>query len=65
MLSYIDIEAFATANYRATTQSGSTSQNTHPANLPPKQLAMRRKQMTERILAAAKPTKTRQTKPSS
>lgn len=65
MLSYIDIEAFATANYRATTKSSSTSQDTHSASLTTTQLTIRRKQMAERILAAAKPNKARQTKPSS
>lgn len=57
MLSYIDIEAFATANYRAATKPSSTSQEIPSVYLTNTQLTLRRKQMAKRILAATKQTR--------
>lgn len=62
MLSYVDIEAFTTYDYRATTKTGSSSQDKTSANLTPTQITLRRKQMAERILAASHLTKDRQVK---
>lgn len=62
MLSYIDIEAFTTANYRVTAQPNSPSQETATSNASSIAVTPRRKNLAKRMLAAAKPTQAKQNK---
>ncbi|HMT93814.1 hypothetical protein [uncultured Thiothrix sp.] len=60
MLSYVDIEAFTTYNYRVTTKAGSSSQDKTSANLTDTQITIRHKQIAKRMLAASKQTTSKQ-----
>lgn len=54
MLSYIDIEAFATANNRANTKPSAVTQENFALNLTSPHLSIRRKQIAKRLVAASK-----------
>ena len=62
MLSYIDIEAFATASYRVVPRADSKPSLIEPetASVSHLQLARKHKQAAKRLFSACKPTRTKQ-----
>lgn len=64
MLSYIDIEAFATASYRVAPRADSKPSLIEPkpetASVSHLQLARKHKQAAKRLFSACKPTRTKQ-----
>lgn len=63
MLSYIDIEAFATATYRPTSKASSaliSTETEKTATISSIHVAYKRKQTAKRIITAAKHIKTKQ-----